>query len=192
MKLASHNSMTYLPPKKWYMYLFRFAARCQNKTIEEQYEQYGIRMFDLRISFLKNGLVEFRHGLIAYKGDVKEILNYLNTRDEKVYVRFILESDNNCGELRFIHFCNWCLEHYTNIIFFEGVLKKNWKQLVNFGTTVPTYDHKYASNNNPINYTGKTRLDDLYPWIYAKLFNRKNIKKGTDKEYLFLDFVNIQ
>lgn len=52
MKLASHNSMTYLPIKKWWLKPFRFIAQCQNKTIEEQY-QAGVRMFDIRIAFNK-------------------------------------------------------------------------------------------------------------------------------------------
>ena len=43
-KIGSHNSMTYLPPKKWYMYPFKFVAKCQSSTIEEQYEKYSIRV----------------------------------------------------------------------------------------------------------------------------------------------------
>lgn len=191
MKIASHDSMTYLPPKKWYMYPFRFIARCQNKSIEEQYEKYDIRMFDIRISFDKNGIPEFRHGLIAYKKNVKEVFEYLNSKYENIYIRLILESNKNNGESKFKSFCKICDEIYPNLIFFEGRLKKGWKLIYNFMNDVPSYDHKYASNNLN-DTTGKTILDDLYPWIYAKLNNKKNIKNGTDKDYLFIDFVNIQ
>ena len=33
-------------------------------------------------------------------------------------------------------------------------------------------------------------IDDWYPRIYAKLNNKRNIKLGTDKDILLIDFVN--
>ena len=46
MKLASHNTLSYLSPRKFYLKPFKFIARCQSKTIEEQYSNYDIRFFD--------------------------------------------------------------------------------------------------------------------------------------------------
>jgi len=48
MILGSHNSWSYLPPKKWYMKPFRFTAQCQDWDIKTQYE-HGVRCFDLRL-----------------------------------------------------------------------------------------------------------------------------------------------
>lgn len=40
------------------------------------------------------------------------------------------------------------------------------------------------------------KLDDLWPWLYAKLRNKKNIKRYIDIEdtnkVLFIDYVNIR
>ena len=35
MKLGTHNSMSYLPLKKWYMYPFRFMAKCQKLSVDK-------------------------------------------------------------------------------------------------------------------------------------------------------------
>lgn len=188
MKLASHNSMTYLPPKKWYLYPFRFIARCQSKSIVEQYEHYNIRMFDLRIAFDKDGDPEFRHGLIAYKGDVYKTLQYLNSKKD-VSVRILLEKGNKLHEVLFtLALADWQRE-YPNIKFFGGVKKKTWEPIILLPEG-PTYEDKYSSCNT--NYTTGSIWDDWFPWLYAKFNNKKNIKKGTDKEYLMIDFVNIQ
>ena len=47
MKIGSHNSITYATPRKWWMKLFAWAARCQEIPIEEQFKM-GIRLFDFR------------------------------------------------------------------------------------------------------------------------------------------------
>lgn len=191
-KLGSHNSMTYLPPKKWYLYPFRFMARCQSKTIEEQYE-LGIRMFDIRIAFDKKGRPEFRHGLIAYKGEVEPIFKFLNERKD-THVRLLLEEyrddKTSIQEVLFALACNVWKVQYPHIKFFGGRRKRDWSKIVDFDYE-PEYDNKYSSCNTPDGKTG-TVLDDLWPWLYAKLHNKKSIEKGTDKPWLLLDFVNIQ
>lgn len=190
-KLGSHDSMTYLPPKKWYLYPFRFMARCQSKSIEEQYEKYGIRMFDLRVSFDKKNNPEFRHGVIAYKGDVEKVLSYLNTK--RAAVRLVLEEyyddkDNRQEDL-FKYYCAIWKAQYSNIKFFGGIRKRDWTVIYPFKYN-PKYDDKYSSNNK--NGTTGTILDDWFPWLYARFNNRKNIEEGTDKPWLFIDFVNIR
>lgn len=183
--------MTYLKPVKWYMYPFRFMARCQSKTIKEQYSKYNARMFDLRVYF-KDGVPRFRHGLITYKGDVFNVLNYLNSKKD-VEVRMILEDTKAdlYQEEAFKSFCAFIVKNYDSIKFFGGRRKSDWKVIYDFNY-YPTYLDKYSSvNNETTNYTG-TVLDDWFPWIYAKFHNKKNIKEGTTRKYLFIDFVNIQ
>ena len=187
MKLGTHNSMTYLKPKKWYLYPFRFMARCQSKTIQEQYEEYGIRFFDLRIKFDKNGNPEFAHGSISYKEDVDYILRYLNSRNEEVKVRFVLEikKPNELQENLFKLYCALCESLYSNIKFNNGRRKCDWQVVYDFENPEPEYDEKVSSTTWKI-------WDDWCPYIYARLMNKKNIKKGTDKEYMTLDFIQIQ
>jgi hypothetical protein len=73
--------MTYLKPEKWWMKVFNFMSKCQEVSIEQQYDKYGIRVFDLRIAFDKS-TPKFKHGLVTYKGDVEAVLSYLNTKKD--------------------------------------------------------------------------------------------------------------
>lgn len=183
MKLGTHNSMTYLKPKKWWMYPFRFMAKCQSLTIEEQYE-YGIRHFDLRVTFDKHGSIEFKHGLVSYDGSVYTVLEYLNSIKEPVYCKFWLEltSSNKEQEDLFKYYCEIFEKHYKNIKFYGGKNKKG-TVLYNFSNKEPDLDYDFASARKPL-------FDDLWPWLYAKLNNRK-AKKNCKKNLLILDFVQI-
>ena len=180
--------MTYLPPKKWWMYPFRFMAKCQSKSIEEQYEKYGIRMFDLRISYTEDCKAEFRHGLIAYTGNVDEILQYLNNRSDEVYVRLLLEvgeyADLQKQEWLFTLDCERFIRDYNNIKFFCGRRKFDWKTVFEFEIKEPDIIQKVSSMQG-------TKIDDLWPWLYAKFNNRRSLKEVGD-EWLFLDFVEIR
>lgn len=187
MIIGSHDTMTYLKPKKWYLYPFQFIARCQSKPIQEQYEKYGVRYFDLRVRFDKNGKTEFAHGLISYKGNVYDVLNYLNNQNEEIQVRLLLEitKEDEQQEAMFIDFCKWIEVYYDNLKFHNGRRKYDWKVVYKFKNEEPSLDQKVSSMTWKI-------WDDWFPYLYAKIMNKKNIKKGTDKDCLLIDFVNIQ
>lgn len=169
---------------------FNFVAKCQRVSLERQYVKYGIRMFDFRVAFNKASVPYICHGLMDYKGDIYDFLEYLN-KHKDTRVRIILEKENNKNsEELFVKFCKALEQSYPNIRFFGGIKKKGWKQLYKFKYN-PKYDDKYASNNTANKTTGII-IDDLYPYIYARLNNKKNIKKGTDKSWLFIDFIDIR
>lgn len=87
--LASHNSFSYAKPYKWWMYLFIPWARCQNKTIEQQYNS-GVRYFDIRVRFNNKGNPNYVHNFIRFKGNpINELLKLPNK--ENIYVRIILD-----------------------------------------------------------------------------------------------------
>lgn len=185
MNIGTHNSMSYLPPKKWYLYPFRFMAKCQSKSIEEQYK-LGARMFDIRVSF--DGLIpEFRHGSMAFKGDVSDILNQLNNMGEPVYIRFILEVNKltkgrDIKERLFIFLCGECESTFTNLRFFCGRRKYDWKQLYKFKLDDIDVVQKVSSMEG-------TKIDDLWPWLYARLFNRKSLRNHKADKWLLIDFI---
>jgi hypothetical protein len=121
MIIGTHNTMTYLEPKKWWMKLLNKYAQCQSKTIEEQYEA-GCRYFDLRIRFREEGMY-FAHGLIEYKSDKTpmDIFNWLldKSNEGKIYVRILLET------MRFdVDQCNyfncWYLDTIINTTILEN------------------------------------------------------------------------
>lgn len=184
MELGTHNSMTYLKPKKWYMYPFQFIARCQSKTIKEQYEDYNIRLFDIRITYDRDGNPEFRHGSMAYKGDVYEVLNWLNSRGEKVKIRLLLEINKPSihSEIFFVYDCKRFGELYPNLTFYEGRRKYDWEQVYKF----PTLEVEQPVSS----MDGNNKLNDLWPWLYAKKHNAENRIKYKDSKYVLMDFIN--
>lgn len=189
-KIASHNSLTYLPVKQWYLRPFKYMAQCQSKDLKTQYEKYDIRFFDIRIKFDSKQDAHFAHGLINYKAKIEDVFAYLNSK-EGITVRILLENKSKKYYKRFREFCDYLIKRFQYIHFIGGRNKHNWEMVYKFPGVEPTYLDKYASNNKLAKICSGWLLDDLCPWIYAKCFNKKNIKKGTDKEYLMIDFVNI-
>lgn len=189
MKIGSHNSMSYLPPKKWYLWPFKLMAKCQSKSLEEQYEKYGIRVFDFRISYSNTGEPCFRHGLMQYKGNVEYYLDFLNKKGD-AEVRIILEEYRDDKTLnQEVFFKRDCIKwkrKYNNIKFFEGRRKWDWKIIHDFKYKGPKYIQLCASMVDP-------KWDDAFPFIYAKYYNRVNIEKYKDFDgTILIDYVHIQ
>ena len=193
MKLAAHNTLSYLPPKKWWLRPLKFMARCQSKTIEEQYNIYGIRFFDFRVSFNKYGNLIFKHGLFEYKSDktIFDYLDWLSCQNDRVVVRILLEEfKNNNNEAKFIDLCSTLEEKYPTIKFCGGCYKRGKK----------IYEFKRYENISYIEIHSSVTttygwVDEFFPWVYAKLKNKYNIKRMRDSkefDYLMIDFVNIQ
>lgn len=191
MILGSHNSWTYLKPKKWWMKAIKFTAKCQKYDIETQYEKYGVKCFDLRIKFVDDVPV-IAHGPVQYKYNLDELvedLKYLNEKGD-VYLRILHEVRNKKEYTeeaveQFKGFCEDLIIMFPNLKFWCGRNLYNW--VVDFKFKYdPSCEELYSSVCSP------KYIDDWYPLIYAKLHNKKNIKKGTDKDILLIDFVNIQ
>ena len=204
MKLASHNSFSYLPVRKWWMKLFAWAARCQQETITMQYLK-GARMFDLRLRFDESKGYFSRpyicHGLIEYKtawSEIYDILDMLNERGD-CYLRMVLETKkHDIGqEENFRLWCKCFQAQYKNIVFLGGNNRTDWlakNPIYDFGNPMEDIDHQYASATSRfmkgpfwLRY-----LDDLYPKGYAKRYNFINRTIGTRHAWLMLDFVDIQ
>lgn len=188
--------MTYLKPSNVLLYPFRFIARCQKLSIDEQIN-HGVRLFDFRISFDKKGNPIFTHGLMKFKlpkgTTMHSILFKLDCLacKEDVWVRIINEKDKDyeCFSL----YCNALERSYKNIKFYGGYNKKGWKLLYSFKNQPPNVIDKYASWNNDVLNRGTGWLfDDIWPWIYAKLNNKKWRKKYANFDgFLMQDFIGV-
>lgn len=204
MMIGSHNTLTYLKPRKWWQVPFHFMARCQGVDYREQYEKYGVRLFDLRVWFDDDLKMEVRHGLMVFKADdtfVRKFLEYLDGKGG-CFVRIILEEDNitkrdkqvELKEEQFKTLCGIWESHFPNVRFFGGNRKWDWEVLYHFKGIEPTLDDKYSSTTSL--FKSKKRwlavLDDLFPWLYARLNNKRNFQEGTDKDCLFVDFVEMR
>ena len=189
MIIGSHNSWSYLPPKKWWMKLIRFSARCQDLNIVKQYE-LGVRCFDLRIRFDENNRPVVAHGIIEYNIDESELIQSLEwlNRKKDVVIRILHEVRTRKQYTQesvksFINYCSKLQCRFDKIKFWCGKNLYDWREDFNFSYK-PTCEEKYASVCKP------KIIDDWYPRLFAKRNNREIIEEGTNKDILLIDFVN--
>lgn len=201
MVLGSHNTMTYLKPRKWWMWFGIFVAKCQSLSYQEQYES-GAKWFDLRISFPdKSNTPIFSHGLVDYKGvSLDEVIEYINTKPD-LYFRLVLEKGND--KYKFLNCVNSYLSKYPDMKLVSAQIKGEWINLIEpkhklpFGTKdcyascngyYPKYEKYKGIFKNKV--VSGLLIDDLYPYIYAKLHNKKNIEKYKNQDIILLiDFL---
>ncbi len=126
--IGAHNTMSYLPPKRWWMWPLLVFARCQRKSLAEQIEA-GVRVFDLRV-YRDNGHWCFAHGLVKFKGAT------LNTTLDVIpsgsVVRVILERCHGDDAIKFRDLCVWLDSHFDNLTFIGGRRKRDWALLYDF------------------------------------------------------------
>lgn len=203
MKLTTHNTMSYQKPKQLWAKIIPFVARCQSVDYIKQYE-LGAVGFDLRLFWDKKGNLEFRHGIVSYPADnIWEVLDFIRYHNLYVRILFELRSYNkkhikNIDELKnkFREFCKEIEDKYPTVKFYGGCATCDWEQLYVFKNDehIPEIG-LYSSNTSLFKSPNKilSVIDDLCPWIYAKLMNRKNMEKYKDSEqYISIDFINIQ
>ena len=181
--------MTYLRPQKWYGWFMIPFARCQRKTIEQQWND-GARCFDLRIRFTKQGEPYFAHGLYECTHKVKFIdvltqLDKLILRDgQRAFVRLILEDPDkqNHNVFYFKEFCQDWSKDNKLMHLFGGNRKGDWAQIVEF-------DYK----PNLTQYVGSMMEDARWyekfmPFAYAWRRNKKN-KQNPQGDIAIYDFI---
>lgn len=208
MKLASHNTMTYLKPKQWYFrWLLPFIGKCQRIDYIKQHK-LGVNGYDLRLFWGDNGELEYRHGLIRYSAEnINEVLSYAETNN--IIVRVLLEirdynkkyiKDINVLHNKFISYCKEIEIKYPKIKFFGGVETGDFNCML--------YEFKNKPNNlNVVELHGSVTslfksdnkilrvIDDLIPYIYARIMNKRNIRQYSgenDNTYLYIDYTDIQ
>lgn len=185
----SHNSWTYLSPKTFLGKVFSFLAKCQSKTIKEQYEQYQVRVFDLRIRLNNKKQPTIAHGIFEYSiENLQYDLSFLNQKKASVRVLLEISSEYKDTEAQrnwFINYCKQLEEMYPNINFFGGRPAYCGIKYYKFKNENPTIKSGNASSIN------KNKLDDLWPWLYAKLNNKKILNQVITEDCLILDFVEI-
>lgn len=196
--LGSHNSLTYLPCRKWWMYLINWAAKCQSKTLNTQFHD-GAKYFDFRVRF-RDGKPVIAHGLIEYKENIDYMVANLNYFaeyfKETIYLRFVLEynkipEDFASQIASLVNLVRYYRGKYPNITYTYIMSKWNEQKVATYyskDTDTPTLIHKYSS-------VLKEKRFLWIPYWYAKLHNKKNRKtfKNTleDKanRVLMLDFI---
>ena len=105
---------------------------------------------------------------------------------------------DNLDELKqkFIDFCTQIEIKYPSIKFYGGKTVNDWKTIYEFKNKPDIKEISlYSSVTSLFNSKNKFLriIDDLCPWIYARLRNKKNINAYKDSDCtLVVDFINIQ
>lgn len=196
INLGAHNSWTFAKPiNKW---VPRFIYKCQRVDIQKQYD-LGARWFDLRVKYYRDNFY-IAHGSVVLNADFEKDLKWLNQHND-VYVRVLLEYNKNpnyYGTISYLFsiFCERLEETYVNIKFVGGERKWDWVRLFCFKHAQPPLLDRYSSTTSLFNSESKflSMLDDWFPWLYAKLKNKKNFTEFCENnkgEYLLLDFIDM-
>lgn len=142
--LGSHNSATYLNPRKWWMKPFSWMAKCQNNTILNQI-QLGATVFDFRIrlkgyinpdNLINN--VRIVHGLVEYGNNYtfKSILDTLNSCNQNKSLYAIIVYDKQYGGAKYYDFYEKLIKElvriYSNIDFQFVDDKSTWNIIKDF------------------------------------------------------------
>lgn len=207
MKLASHNSLSFIKPDTWYERILNFTSKCQSLDIQSQYE-YGVRLFDIRVrrDWISCTTSEYdacgAHGIINYKnlciGDVLQYLDCKSTKEDPVYVQLNLEnlkSDEDRDYVWFKDLFKKCVKIYPDIIFCGGYVKHPWHKLID--CVDPSIEQK---NWEFMSFTWQptkwekikcffSNLLHFSPKYWAKKDNKKYKSDGTSADFLMLDFV---
>ena len=187
MILGSHNSWSYLPVRRWWMRPLAFMARCQRVDIRTQYYM-GVRCFDLRIRYVK-WKRQVAHGIVSYDITEEQLIKDLEFLDAKqdCMVRVLHETRTHRQHTRSLPFfqstCYTNSSRFPNIRWWCGRNLVDWTKDYDFGDD-PTYDEQYASVS--------CKWLAWWPWLYARLRNRKIRERGTDQEILLIDYVDIK
>ena len=192
--LGSHNTMTYLRPSNWWLWLgHKIVAQCQNKSVEAQFAQ-GVRCFDLRVYYDKKmGKFFFSHGMICYdkRYDIHSVIKTINALahkcKSKVYIRLILEHcPNDYYSIKFISLCKYLVSRkYKYIEFIGGNRKGDWKKLYDFANNIHDWDiSQFVSSMAQ----DARWYEKFIPRLYAKRMNKVNKHKTCNFITLF-DFI---
>ena len=198
MILGSHNTWSYLKPRKWWQKLLRFTAQCQREDLTMQYVRHTVRCFDLRLRFDDNGKPILVHGIVEYDytpAEIEHDLHNLNDSakangDNPVFVRVILDTRTKrqytASQREFFwNYCNTLEMMYPNLLFWCGRNLYDWEINYTFHNN-PTCCERYASVCKP------RLIDDWFPFLFAHRWNKMIIEQGTTSDILLVDFVDIR
>ena len=194
--IGSHNTMTYLKPTNWLLYLgYLISAKCQNKTLVEQIDS-GVRVFDIRVFpeyIFGSTFWRYGHGLIKFTRNSPSIYNIASTindmakRTKKpMYMRIILERCKSERDIqKFIELCKFLESNYPYVEFLGGNRKKDWKKCYIFSSCITD-----NNVNQPVSSMAKDArwYEKICPWLYAKRMNKVNKDKLIKGINLF-DFI---
>lgn len=194
LKIATHNSATGEKPI-WYSWILTPFARCQSKTIREQYEA-GCRLFDIRIKLVGDKW-RMAHGLWYTKRTAEDIIkeiNELGANQFKGKCRITLTYEGNAEHNDiFISFVSKLKSLYTNIKY--GPIAVKYGKDSN-GIKVQ-YDYIAEGDPNWLDKPARSCFLALngkswhtyipIPWLWKKIYYDK--PEFNEDIYTYVDFL---
>lgn len=184
--------MSYLRPRRWWMWPGLVVARCQSLNIEGQWAA-GARCFDLRVWLPRwtSGRWEFAHGAVSFDSrtglsEVVERIHCLGERDGcRPVVRLILErchGERNAAAFRLV--CDDLRAWYPSIEWTGGFRKSDWAQLAGWAGDVPDMRQAVGSMADDARW-----WERIVPWLYARRCNRRELARAGDTGTTLVDFL---
>lgn len=174
-KIGTHNSATGESGYGILSWLGTPFARCQSKTIAEQYKA-GCRYFDIRIKETKRGWV-CAHGIWQSRKSVHDILHEIDaSNDCCVMLTYEGEAPDD-----FIDVTDTFVSTYTGITFTcVNTKKPEWKVLKTYNSVPVQSDF--------VNLDGRTWHTYLpIPWLWKIIY--KNRPVFNDECFTLVDFL---
>lgn len=189
LKIATHNSATGETPM-WYSWLLIPFARCQSKTIKEQYEA-GCRLFDIRFKLVGDKW-RMAHGIFVIKRTAEDIIKEINSFEDSCSITITYEGNSEHRDV-FLGFIEKLKTLYTNIKYGPIAIKygkdskgvKSEYEYISYGD--PNWIDK-PSRSHFVVLDGKTWHTYLpIPWLWKKIYYNK--PEFSEDIYTYVDFL---
>lgn len=188
--LGSHNSLSYLPIKKWWQKITSPWTKCQNLTLLEQYNA-GVRLFDIRVRIGDSDKILFCHNRTILDLDIESFYKLIEELPGNIYIRFGLDERTkpefpNLDVSAFLDFVKEVEDRFKDKVkVVNEYVFWIWIDLYE-GSNKMYYYEPYASVSN-------TFYKYLPPKWFANIFNKQVMNmfsfKDGENTCVLLDYV---
>lgn len=177
-KIGTHNSATGEKGKGWLSWLVTPFAKCQSKTIREQYNA-GCRMFDIRVRWV-DGRLACAHGLWVSERLVYSILDEIDRMGGCIVILTYEGGLSEHEQTYFVECVTLMKATFPNIIWREVSVKKGWRCIMPSETK--------ERNTKDFATKDKNWIFCLLPipWLW-KLFS--GVPRFDEQTYRLVDFL---
>lgn len=177
-KIGTHNSATGEKGRGWLSWLVTPFARCQSKTIREQYNA-GCRMFDIRVKWV-DGCFRCAHGLWTSERGAYGILDEIDKLGDCIVILTYEGGLSEHEEADFKECATLMKATFPNITWREVCVKKGWRCIMP-SETKEKNTKDFATIDKSVTFA----LCPI-PWIWKKLSRKHTFNENT---YSLVDFL---
>lgn len=177
MLIGTHNSGTGEASKGLLSCLIAPFAKCQSKTIQQQYDA-GCRYFDLRVTFIGDKLY-LAHGLWKSKTSLEEALEVLNKYND-VYVSITYEHNIDNIDIYKLYIDN-IYNIYNNIKYtYIAIKNPKWTVIESINSISTIQGFKSLDGSSWHTYIP-------IPWFWDRVLSRPH--KFNNEIFTLVDFL---